>query len=267
MTANIFEFSDYRAYLKARLNGTQRTGAKGRLVEQLGIKASYLSRVLQEQAHLSLEQAEQANIFFAHNTEESKFFLLMLQHTRAGTHTLKKFFKNEMDFILQQRTVIKNRIQLSEGMSPESRAIYYSSWIFCAVHMALTLPQIKSSEDLQRKFNLPPKKINDVLGFLEQSGLIQREKSFYKVTAVKIHLSQDSAEIIKHHTQWRLRSIDSLNLLPNDHLHYSGAVTLSLKDIDKIKEILLTALTASVDIIQKSPEEKLYALCMDFFEV
>jgi hypothetical protein len=74
--------------------------------------------------------------------------------------------------------------------------------------------------------------------------------------------------ISKHHINWRLQAIRSLERKDMDGvLHYSSVVTISKKDVIEIKSLLVKAIESSKAIVRDSKEEELHSLCLDFFKV
>jgi uncharacterized protein (TIGR02147 family) len=266
---NVFDFNTYRPYLQMKLGGIKtRDGSKSKFSESVNMKLSYLSQVLQEKVHISLEQAERGNNFFKHSDDESHYFLLMVQKDRSGTHQLKKYFEDQMRAVLGKRKIVRERIQMLNELKQEDRTIYYSSWIYAAVHIAVTIPEFQKRDSLSLLLGVPHKRLDKVLEFLIESGLILENKGSYIPAVKQIHLTPDTFELTKHHVAWRQRAIDSIERRGLDEsFHYSGVVSLSEGDVLKVKETLINALKNAISIIKDSPEQKLCCMNLDFFEV
>jgi hypothetical protein len=71
--------------------------------------------------------------------------------------------------------------------------------------------------------------------------------------------------VARHHTNWRLWAIESFNRERKGDLPYSSVVNISAKAAVRLRELLQEFLSGSRKIIDPSPEEKLYGLCLDFF--
>lgn len=56
----------------------------------------------------------------------------------------------------------------------EAEAIYYSSWIYAAVHVALAVPRLQSIENLSRRLGLGLGTVEVALMKLEELGLAER---------------------------------------------------------------------------------------------
>lgn len=108
---SIFEASDYKRYLLSKVGSpNQKKGVKSAIARALGCQPTYITHILTGHANLNLEQAEILNGFFAHSKEESQIFLLMVLRDRAGTHTLKTNFQEQINHILSNRLVLTKRL-------------------------------------------------------------------------------------------------------------------------------------------------------------
>ncbi|WP_413587062.1 TIGR02147 family protein [Bdellovibrio sp. HCB274] len=267
MEKSVFEYSHYRSYLRMRLESAGRRGSKAQIATEMGVQATYVSQVLQENAHLSLEQAEAANVFLNHTSQESHFFLLLVQKDRAGTKSLRDYFQTQLDEILKTRMVLTERLGKSTQLDEKDRSWYYSSWIPSAIHIATTIPTLRTVGDLAKAMQLSSEKVMETLERLENIGLVRKEGLQFLPGEQQIRIGKDSHYILKHHTNWRLQAMQSLEHENLKELHYSAVVSLSAKDVDKIKDLLLESLKANVEIIKDSKEEELYCLTMDFFSL
>ncbi|MFN8792431.1 MAG: DUF4423 domain-containing protein [Bdellovibrionales bacterium] len=267
MIKELYQFKTYFEYLRARLNGKAARGFKARLASAISVQPAYISLVLKEKAHLSLEQAEATNSFFNHDSQESHYFLLLVQRERSGTKNLRQYFQRQLDEILKTRLLVKERLSMKNQIREEDQDWYYSSWIPAALHMAITIPRLNQPKNLARALHLPLNQVIADLERLEQMGLIRKTGLHYQPSVGQIHLGRSSTHLLKHHTNWRLQALQNLPFEDNTELHYSAVVTLSEDDILRVKDRLLDAIKSCVDIIKDSKEEKLYGLSLDFFNV
>jgi uncharacterized protein (TIGR02147 family) len=267
MNKSIFEYSHYRPYLRSRLEVAGARGSKSQIAEVMSIQATYVSQVLQDKAHLNLEQAQAANAYLDHTTQEAHFFLLLVQYDRSGTKALREYFKNQINDVLKSRMILTERLGKSQQLEEKDRSWYYSSWIPAAAHIATTIPPLRTVSALAAALKLSPEKILETLEHLESIGLVRKEGSEFHPGTVQIRLGNDSHHIIKHHTNWRLKAMQGLEQEKLNELHYSGVVSLSLGDVVKVKDQLLEAIKKNIEIIKESKEEELYCLTMDFFDL
>jgi len=265
---SIFECSDYREYLQSKTGDpTLKKGVKSAMARALGCQPTYITHVLSGRANLSLEQAELANKFFAHAKDEGQVFLLMVLRDRSGTHTLKANFQEQIDAILANRLVLTKRLGQRNVLSEDQRALFYSIWYFLAAQIGLTIPGWRTQDALAKNLGLSPGKTAEILQFLCENGIAQKEGSQFVPTETLIRLGKDSHHILKHHMNWRLKAMESLEHESVTDLHYSGVVSLSQKDVVRIKNALLDQLKENLKVIADSKEEKLFGLNIDFYDL
>jgi uncharacterized protein (TIGR02147 family) len=265
----IFDFKNYKDYL-VQLGGAKnrRTGFKSSLAKAANCNSTYISQILSGHTNFSLEQAEQINHFLNHTPDEGHYFLLMVQLERAGTAALKKYFKNQVEDLIEKRNQIQGRLEMSSELTIEDKAKYYSSWLYSAVHMAITIPvKAKQLEFICETLNITPKKLEEILQFLLKTGLIQRGPNGFIAGTTKIHLGNDSADIIKHHSNWRIEAIKSLEIPRSNDVHYSAVASIGAADMLRLREVFLEFIRTTVKEIGNSPEEELCVFNLDFFSL
>lgn len=268
MDKDIFKFSSYKAYLRLRTGGVGRkTGSKSALARALSCQATYISQVLHGHAHLSLEQAEMANGFFTHTKDESTYFLLLVQKERAGTVSLARFFQEQMDEIHNRRLVLTSRLGVKQMLNPEDQSIYYSSWIYAAVHIALTIPELRTRESLAEYLSLSVAKVTEVLEFLVSASLAVESEGSYQTGNSQIRLGKNSHNILKHHSNWRVQAIESLEREGLSDLHYSGVVSISTQDVMRIKNRILDMIGEIQETVRESKSQELCGIAMDLFKL
>jgi uncharacterized protein (TIGR02147 family) len=223
----IFDYRSYKPYLKAIAGGRAlRRGMKAQLAKAAGCQPTYISQVLHGKAHLSPEQAERLTRYLELTKEESQFFLLLLHKDRAGTTELREAYQQQIEDRIVQRMSVVNRLGANNALTEEQHAVFYSSWQYLAIHMALTIPELQNREALSAYFNIGFERVDRVLEFLVQTGLAIQNKNNYSTGTPVIRLGKDSPHIFKHHGHWRQQAIESLERESPLDLHYSATVTL-----------------------------------------
>lgn len=264
----VFNYLDYREYLIDQLGeqGT-RTGLRKKACRHLNCHSTYLSQVLSEKIHLSLEHAEALNDFFQHTKEQSEFFILLVLRGRAGSQKLKTRFEAQIKEVLKKRSLIKNRLKDSVELSLEDQDKFYSHWVYTALHVLVSIKGLQTAEALSQATGIHIKKISEELEFLQKTGLIVGSNGHYSIGPKMVHLSADSNAVIKHHTNWRFHAIQNANQRDHNNLHYSAVVALSQEAVDEIKESLLKNLEKHIKTIEKAPEEMAYIYNFDFYKL
>jgi uncharacterized protein (TIGR02147 family) len=264
----VYEYTSYKPYLSHSFGGSRKkTGRRAAAARQMGCQTTYLSQVLHGKANLSLEQGYALNSFLGHDTDESEYLLLLIQKERAGTPELREYFVTKLKKLIERKLTLRNRIQAKAEISPLDQAKFYSHWYFAAIHVLLSIPALHTKSALVEHLNLPLERITEALEFLQTCGLVVSEGSRYQIGPRHMHLSKDSPNVIKHHANWRMRAIQSLDQTHSGDLHYSVVVSLSREDVIKIKSRLLQVIDEHLELVAPSKEEVAYAYTIDFFEV
>lgn len=264
----LFDFKEYKAYLHFRVGSkSARRGLKTALAKALSCQPTYISQVLNGNAHLSLEQASDINSFFGHSDDEAHFFMLLVQKDRAGKMALKKYFADQIQQVLDHRLNLTRRLGTQNSLNEEQKTTFYSSWHYLAIYLALTVPDLRTREALVRHFHLPVKKVNQVLDFLISCGLAVQKGSEYISDSGLIRIGNDSPHILKHHSNWRTKALESLDREDVNDLHYSAVYSLSRADVRRLKSEMLEHIKDYLAVVRESKEEEVYVLGLDFFNL
>ncbi len=265
----VYDFKDYRLYLEYRLNAPEAgRGSRTSLAKAIGSPVSHISQVLSGTSHLSLEQGESANAYFVHDSDESDFFLLLIQLTRAGTQSLQNRINRQVQRILSARLVIKDRIEVKRAIATEDQIEFYSSWQYQALHILATIPKYQSPSAMAERLRLSPPRVMQILEFLVSIGLIEKKGSRYQTSVQRIHLGSDSPLISKHHSNWRIKALQTLDEESvANNLHYSSVISVSEEDIRRIRDLTIEHINVTKKIIKDSPEEELYCFAIDCFKI
>lgn len=269
MVINVFNYKSYKAYLKDKLDSLSKSerGWKQKAADHIGCQASYLSQVLNGKPDLTLDQAYRLNQLFLHDKIESRYFILLVELGRCATKDLRDFFMEQITELQQSRFDLKKRLKETDQISTEAMNKYYSTWFYSAIHIALALPELQDARAIARKFNLPEELAASVIQFLEECGLIEKEKGRYVFTKMRIHLGRDSDFVQRHHINWRSQSLQSVEKNLKDDLHFSTVFAISKSDFDNIKEVFVKAIEEARQIIRPSESEEVCAISLDVFRV
>jgi uncharacterized protein (TIGR02147 family) len=267
---NIYEFADYKSFIKHL--ETQRAhlirGFRSRLAEEIGCNSGFVSQVLNTSAHFSLEQGLRIARYLRLSSDEEKFFLQLIEYARAGTPALREYFKNSLEEFRTQHLEIKGRVKQQITLTPDAQAIYYSQWYYAAIHMLITIPKIKTVADITKALNLKTSIVEKAVSFLLSSGLLVEKNGDLAAGPAYLHLERNSPLISKHHSNWRMVAIQSLENDERGDVHYSTVSSLSEKDVEILREKIIQNIEDYVKTVsQSSKEETLYCFNLDFFKV
>ena len=270
---SVYSTTDYKSLILDWINhpANKKSSTRKSLAEALHCQTPFISHVLNGDYHFSVEQAEACAQWMNLSEQETSYFLLLVLWARAGTKTLKAHLHNQIQNIRENETVLKKKLSLDETLSHENQTIYYSSWHFAAIHMALLNPQLRTLDSLEAHFKLTQKRVFYVISFLLKIGLIKEDNQSFKVIKPMLHLENTSSLLLQHHTHWRLKALENFqnyqNTQQNKLLSYSGAISLSKDDFDWLKQKMSNLLKEISDKVKDSPDETLIGLNFDCFEI
>lgn len=265
-----YDFNDYKIYLLATLK--ERIG-KGRglriaLADAIRCQPGYLSRVFNSGAHLSLEQAHLASQFLGLDPDEARYFILLVEHARAGSPGLRAHFSMQIRVELDRHISSKRLPEGKSAISEKDQATYYGSWHYAAIEVATGLRGCETKAGIARRLRIPIKRVGEVVDFLEAIGLIRQERGGYRRTNAHMHLGVDSPMINKHHINWRVQAIQSLDNRTEDDFHYATVFTISGSGLLRIKALLAEAVESTHSVIAEDREdEAIGALVFDLFHL
>jgi uncharacterized protein (TIGR02147 family) len=267
----LFESKSYQEYLKSWLKAqpNRGRGLKSELARAAGCQLTYVSRVFAGVAQLSLEQAEAVSRFLGHTDEEADYFLLLIQHARAGNPRLRSYFGKKLTGAREKRLVLKERFKVKAALTSEYQGTYYSQWFYAAIHLLLSIPATQSREAIAKYLGLPLRTVSQIVDFLVSTGLAQEEKGRLQIGTSRIHVGHDSPWVAKHHINWRLQAIQAMEKagVGSQDLHYTSIVSVSREDAQKIKAVLVDTLEKFNETVRLSAEETAQCLVVDFFGI
>ena len=265
MVAALFDYNDYKQYLADALDKRTEAekGQRSKLAQAMSCQPAYLSQVMKGNAELSPEQAVAANLFLNHGPQEGRFFLNLVLKSRAGTKELRDFYQQELRKLLDERLMIQNRIKANRSLTEEDQIRYYSSWHFAAIHVLVSLSAFRTKQTIAKALNISSRIANEALEFLVGIGILKMEADEYRTGETSLHLNANSPLIQKHHSNWKIRILQSLDQFNERDLHYTSVVSCSHEDLKKVKEIMIQSVQKIRAIIKESKDETVAAYTFD----
>jgi uncharacterized protein (TIGR02147 family) len=268
--ASVFEHRNYRDFLKEKIKEHQSVrGYQSRLAQAARCQRSFLSLVLSsEKAQLSRDQALGMADFWSLDASETEFFLCLVDLERAGTDRLKAHIEARMRELKKESANLTKRVQKQgKQQSSEMEAIFYSSWVWSAVHLLTTIPAFRTAKAIQKRLQLPMDTVLETLARLESMGVVEKKGDQWHATDFDIHLPRDSFMTETNHANWRRQATLDQQNKTQESLHYTSTFAVSREDAERMKEILLASVVKTRNMIPPSPSEEVFCLCVDFFRI
>lgn len=264
---NLFDVTDYRKYLIFWLDSQKRTGSStaASLAESIRVHPTFVSQVLKGKKDFSIEQWMQVYQLMNLTEIEKEFLHFLLLKNRAGTMESKQFYQNKIDEILKRRLVLQERMGEHKVLSDLDRAVFYSSWLYSAVRLFTACDDGKTTVQVSEKFEISKDKAQSILDFLVLTGLCRFQKDKYLMGEQHIHVSSGTSFVVRHHTNWRLKSIENLEKTTAEEMNFTAPMSISKRDFGVIREKIVKLIQESVEVAKASAAEDLAVMTIDFF--
>ena len=137
---------------------------------------------------------------------------------------------------------------MKASVDEEIQQEYYSTWVHGAVQVFLGTSNYSTIEEISSKLVLSEEMVKKSINFLKDAKLIELKAGTYRNLQTSLHLSKSSPLIKSHFSNWRLKTISRLDDIKDSDLLYSGVVSLSKEDFDRVRSILSDSLKSSMKI-------------------
>jgi uncharacterized protein (TIGR02147 family) len=263
----LFSMNDFRPYVRSWADGRGR-GEFRRIAEKLKMHTTLLSQVMSGKKHFTEEQAAHLCGYMGLNVLESDYFLKLVQIDRAGNERLKTIFGRHLLQLRKQSSEIRSRVPESKEMSEQDRAIFYSSWQYGLIRLLTSIDRYQTAEKISLFLNLSASRVREVLEFLVSRELCTQDREGrFKRTERNTHVEAQSPLAIRHHQNWRAKSIDLQERSTLDDVSFTAPVSVAKRDIEKVRAILLEAVSDVAKIVENSPPEEVVYFGIDWIKM
>lgn len=215
--------------------------------------------------NLTPDQATDLCVFWGFDADESNYFLDLVMQERAGSPSLKALLADRIARMRRDKQQVASQVRMPRLEHTEEQGIYYSSWIYGAVHVLASIPQCAQTAKIAKRLQLPAETVSAAVKVLCNMGLMTEAKTGLQVTKKSIHLPADAPMAAVSHLNWRLKAMQP-PLKAGESLHYTGVLALSEDLQPRLKAMLMGMIKDVHGLVAVSPEEKLVCLNLDFFE-
>jgi uncharacterized protein (TIGR02147 family) len=266
MKQEIYKYNSYRLFLRDNFpqTGSER-GKRSLLAKSLRCQSSLISLVVTQRAHFNEDMAFGTCQFLEMDASAQDFFLLLFHKDRAGTEALKKHYQSKIEKIRKQRNEISERVKTEPTLALEYQTIYYSSWIYSAVHTLVLNPKMRTASEIAKVLTEPQRKVEEAIEFLLKVGLLANSKGALLPGVQRLHLSSDSPLLAQHQSNWHLEALRRVRDKNKNCFSYSGILSMSKADSDELREMLLDFISRLEEKIKPSPDEQAAGIVIDFF--
>ena len=140
--------------------------------------------------------------------------------------------------------------------------------LFSGIHVYCSTGKSgRTLDEIAKRFEISRAKTTEITRFLVEAGLCDENNNRFFTGSQGTHLEQGSPHLLKHHTNWRLRAIQSAENLNDDELMYTVNVSLSENDFHYLREEMVVFIKTFLDRVHPSPSEEIACLNIDWFRI
>lgn len=265
----LFSSLNYKDFLQSKIQEHKdEYGYKSKLAEAAGCQKSFLSQVLNSHVHLTPEHALGLAQFWSLLQREREYFLELVNYARAGTPELSHYLRDKLKRLKSDHEHLGKRFeQPTLHVSEDSAALYYSSWHYSAIHILITIPQFRTVPKIARRLEVSESVVLAVLKQLETLELVERSGDAWSATKKSVHLSKDSVFNMINNGNWRQKAQTESQQRNNQSIHYTGVYSMSLSDMETLRDMTFEFLDQTRNVVTRSKEEDLICFTCDLFRV
>ena len=263
---SIFQHQSYREYIKKKVaDGASERGYQSRLAAEAGCHRSYFSQVLSGTCDLTLDQAARLADYWGLNEKETEYFVLLVNHEKAGSAQLQKIVKRRMNE-LKQSSVPDFVLNKSAHVMPvELEVKYYSQWYYGVVNLMIATTKYQTPVAVSQRLNLPLRVVEEAISTLETMGFIRRERNRWRLVHREVFLNESSIMQKLMHTNWRQRAIQGIQNHDPTYFCVSQLFSISEKDIPELEKLVAECYQKMHALVEKSGEEEVVVFNCDLF--
>lgn len=267
MSTKIFEMSAYKEVMTSLLTGEGRRGELTRAAQSLGCQRSYLSRVLTEELHLTTDHAFKLAQYFKFSNDERDYFLALVESERAAGADYRSYWNAKATELRKKRARISEATNRQDLSVSQLHLNYFTSWTWSAIHFLTSIPEFQTVAAITARLGMTSEQVTLTLEGLQAQGLVESYRGKWRYKSGEFHVDKSSPLVIFHHQNWRQRAVLDSQNTQSEAVHYTAVQTLSRKDAEKLKALLLDFIRESSRIAGPSVPEEAIVLTLDCFSV
>ncbi|MCX6119497.1 MAG: DUF4423 domain-containing protein [Proteobacteria bacterium] len=264
---SVFRHLDYKAFLREEITRHKDVrGFQSKLAAAAKCQKSYLSQVLRSKYHITNEQAFHLCEFFGFGHLESDYFLELVNLSRTSLPAFRERILFKLKSMRESEDDLAKRFD-DHSLSEEIQKVYYSSWHWSAVHIAVGIDHLQTVDSISERLSLSKSQTVETLKGLESMGLVEAYRKGWRIKPTLLHLPKSSPFIGAHHGNWRSRAVLDSQRPNNNGMHYSVVMSHSRAEFEVIKQLFLDSVDEMRKIVEPSRSEELTCFCLDYFKV
>jgi uncharacterized protein (TIGR02147 family) len=264
----IHHYDSYKEFVNAWVTQQPQSGhgEYRRMSMALEVSSTMVSQIFKGSKELSLELACELAEYLSLSEDETEYFLLLVEHSRAGSFKLKTKLAKQINDKKEIAKKLENRLKKEHTLDDQAKQIYYSTWIYPAVRILTDIPNINTAEEIANRLQLPKNQIIRILNFLVEHKIIVRSNDSLSMGPAHIYLPPADPLATRNLQNWRQLAFQKMNFQNDETFFYSGQYALSQQVAEQIRKQLPDFIENILKIVRPSPSETTRCLNIDYFE-
>jgi len=265
---DVFTFKTYKAFLNDYIKSNKYKGLISEIARVCGCDRTYISQVLNGKADLLPDHMIKLCEHLQLSELETDYLMQLLLKDRASTPFAKNLFEAKIKKLKDISSELSQKVKQQKDaaeISEEFKTLYYSNWLFSAIHTLTSISEFQTVDKIADKLNLSESTVLQYLKSLIEMGLVNKNKDKYLHNGNSIYLKRDAAQVYSLHLQVRIESVKR-SYEKND-LHFTNVFSVSKDDVEVIRNQITTFIETHRKTVHNSGAETACVFACDFFVI
>lgn len=264
----IFEFSDYREYLRQRVRNQDKITFAW-VAAQARMQRPAFSKVMNGAVDLSSDQVFLIAEALSLSPDEAAYFELLVERERSGLSARKDAISEKIRKIQNRQVKTPTEIATSDTtfQSDADRVAYFTNPWAPLAHIFLTIPAYQAEpQKILRHLDISKGELTAILELLRRMGVVKKtNKGAWVTSEASVH-SQDFALPTVQQLLFRAVQLQRLSVIPlSERYGLSVAFSSDEQTHEEARQILVKAVTKIHGLVSASPSKAVYHLNVDLF--
>lgn len=266
---SIFKYSNFTQFLENEIekNTELKRGEKKLIADYLNVHPTLLSQIFSGNREFTDEQVFLLGEYLGLSELEADYIFLLHQINSTHNKKFKQRLSNKLEAIKTRSLNLSERIEKDKTLSDEEKSTFYSSWQYSAIRIFSSIEGGKTRDEISERLGIEKHQVSEILEFLIKAGLTRTEKGRYYHHVGRTHLEKTSPHLKQHHSNWRIKSIQKMDMMAPENLTFTAPLSLSNKDFDMLREEMVKMIKKISDTVKETEPEDIFCFNMDFFRV
>ncbi|MCX6111107.1 MAG: helix-turn-helix transcriptional regulator [Proteobacteria bacterium] len=271
---DLFSLKNYKEILVLKTKDRrQQLGSRfslTRVAAACGIQKTYLSKVLNSDAHLNPDQLTAACAFLNCSDDEAEYCLLLRDQATAQNPHRQRRLTNKLEALLGKVRNTEAWLDDAQKVQEQEKVwTYYTDIYLQLLHLFLTIPSYQRDRNrLMTALGVNDERLTELLLQLETLGLVHFKDQRHQAVDFNFHLSPENPAYRPYRSLQRLKSLQRLDQLSGQAVSYamSASFAADKATYEQIRTLILGLIKRSQKLVLAAESTNVFQLDIDFFQ-